>query len=111
VRRRAGVAGPSGGVGVGGNNYHYKYLPVITKVEPNTGPVAGGGEVTVLGAGFKVGFNALFSFGTTMTEQSGCENTRCIVIAPTHAVGTVDVRITVNGAISAKTKADLYTYK
>jgi hypothetical protein len=90
---------------------HYKYLPVITKVEPNTGPVAGGGEVTVFGVGFKVGFNALFSFGTTMTEQSGCENTRCIVIAPTHAVGKVDVRITVNGAISAKTKADLYTYK
>ena len=90
---------------------HYKYLPVITEVLPREGSVAGGQEIEVFGAGFKTGLNVnTVLFGTTPAE-SFCEPTNCQVLTPAHAAGTVDVRITVNGLTSAKTKADRYAYK
>jgi hypothetical protein len=95
---------------------HYKYLPVITKVEPNTGPAAGEEGVYVSGAGFdgailEPAYGARFSFGTATTTVSVCESFVCEVITPPHAVGTVGIKITVNGATSAATKADKYTYE
>jgi YVTN family beta-propeller protein len=94
---------------------HYKYLPVITSVEPNSGSTAGGEQIIVFGAGFKPGENEnTFVFGTTIAPASFCfsgPGENCIVVTPAHAAGKVDVRATVNGATSAKTKADQYTYK
>ncbi len=88
----------------------YKYLPVITRIEPNTGPTSGG-EVHVFGAGFESRYEEPFSFGTITTIESICNHTECVVKAPPHAAGKVDIKTIVNGAASAKTKADQYTYK
>jgi hypothetical protein len=95
---------------------HYKYLPVITAVEPNTGSTAGGEIVAVAGYGFSLVNESLdtFMFGTTPGALFACNEgvpEFCLVTVPTHAAGKVDVRATVNGLTSLKTKADLYTYK
>jgi len=98
---------------------HYKYLPVITRVFPNTGSTAGVSEFGIQvidGYGFAEGFPAsdVFSFGgTTETgEHVSCgPHTLCETFVPAHAAGTVDITVTVNGATSLKTKADRYTYK
>jgi hypothetical protein len=95
---------------------HYKYLPVITGVEPNTGSTAGGEIVAVFGYGFSLANESLdtFIFGTTPGTLFACNEGApefCLVFVPAHAAGKVDVRATVNGLTSLKTKADLYTYK
>jgi len=94
---------------------HYKYLPVITSVEPNSGSTAGGETIIVFGFGFKPGEDEnTFAFGTASAPSSLCfagSPGNCLVTSPPHAAGKVDVKATVNGATSAKTKADQYTYK
>jgi hypothetical protein len=95
---------------------HYKYLPVITHVEPRFGSVGGFERILVFGFGFSPGppeaGGATFAFGTTPATASACfgEHQVCEVTTPAHAAGTVDVRATVNGATSAKTKADQFTF-
>jgi hypothetical protein len=91
----------------------YKYVPVITAVEPSSGSHEGGEVVTVYGFGFSPVLNATtFKFGTTKAGSGFCFGTtiNCNVVTPAHAVGTVEVKATVNKGTSAKTAADRFTY-
>jgi YVTN family beta-propeller protein len=101
-----------GGTSAVAKKDHYKYLPVIKEVFPPQGSTAGGEIVEVHGAGFNLGENTnTFVFGTTGSPSSSCTaHVSCFVKTPPHAAGVVDVRVTVNGAESAKTKADQFTY-
>jgi hypothetical protein len=98
---------------------HYKYLPVITSVFPNSGPTTGineWGAASITGYGFAEGFPSatVVSYGTTAvaSEHTSCfPHTFCEVWVPAHAAGTVDITVKVNGATSLKTKADKFTYK
>ena len=98
---------------------HYKYLPVITSVFPNSGPTTGineWGAAWITGYGFAEGFPSAtaVSYGTTAvaSEHTSCfPDTFCEVWVPAHAAGTVDITVKVNGATSLKTKADKFTYK
>jgi hypothetical protein len=91
---------------------HFKYLPTIASVTPNSGPQAGGTSVTIKGTGFALGKTATkFKFGTAKPASVNCTATeQCTAVTPAHAAGTVDVRATVNNATSAKVAADQYTY-
>jgi hypothetical protein len=97
---------------------HYKYLPVITSVFPTSGPITGiseWGVAWITGYGFQNGFptTTAVTYGTTPVSQEhvSCGGGLCEVWVPAHAAGKVDVKATVNGATSAKTKTDLFTYK
>ncbi len=83
---------------------HFKFMPTVTGLSPSTGSKAGGTSVTVSGAGFALGKTAtIFKFGSMKATSVNCTSTTtCTVVSPAHAVGTVDVKATVNKLSSAK---------
>jgi hypothetical protein len=92
---------------------HFKFTPTVTRLSPKTGSKAGGTSVTVSGTGFALGKTAtIFKFGTTKARSVNCSSTtKCTVVSPAHAVGTVDVKATVNKVSSVKTvPADQFTF-
>jgi alpha-tubulin suppressor-like RCC1 family protein len=90
----------------------FGYKPAITKLTPSLGTAAGGTRVTVSGSGFAVGASATsFVFGETGARSADCASTTsCVVVAPAHAAGKVQVRASVNEVNTAKTSADVFTY-
>jgi hypothetical protein len=92
---------------------HFKFLPTVTGLSPNSGSTGGGASVTISGTGFGLGATAtVFKFGTTVAKPVSCtSSTTCAVTTPAHAAGTVEVKATVNKASSAKNvPGDQYTY-
>jgi hypothetical protein len=91
---------------------HFKFVPAVTGLSPNAGSKSGGTSVTVSGAGFALGTGTTFKFGTAKATLVNCTSTtECTVASPAHAVGTVDVKATVNKLSSAKkAPADQFTY-
>ena len=86
----------------------FTYLPVITGLSPSSGALAGGGSVTIRGAGFAAGVTSVTFGGTLATTVRVDNNTQITAVAPAHAAGAVDVTVTVNGM--SVTKAGAYTY-
>jgi hypothetical protein len=95
---------PSGGPTTG-----QKAAPTVTGVSPNSGPAAGGQDVTVTGSGF-TGTTAV-SFGTAAAPNLAvASDTQLTVTSPPGAAGTVDVTVTTPAGTSATTPAGQYTY-
>jgi hypothetical protein len=91
----------------------FKFLPIVEAVTPNAGSTLGGASVTVTGKGFALGSTATtFRFGTVLGRSVNCtSSTTCIVSAPKHELGTIDVRVTVNKQSSAiNAPGDQFTY-
>jgi hypothetical protein len=87
----------------------YKYLPVITSIQPNRGPAGVESQVEILGAGFNPGGSEIF-FGGTLAGNANCfEPTRCLAMTPGLPKGKFEVKVKVNGLTSIKTKAALFT--
>ncbi|MFI6585638.1 beta-propeller fold lactonase family protein [Embleya sp. NPDC050493] len=82
--------------------------PTVTAVTPNSGTTAGGTPVTITGTDL-TGATAV-TFGGTPATGVSCTATSCTATSPAHAAGTVDVRVTTPGGVSAITTADRYTY-
>jgi hypothetical protein len=82
--------------------------PVVTDVEPHSGPAGGGNFVIVYGSNLD---NAIaVYFGTTPAIIIGDGPITVDVLAPPHAPGTVDVTVVTPGGTSFTSSADLYTY-
>ena len=92
---------------------HFKFVPAVSSVTPKKGTHTGGTAVTIGGAGFELGTGTMIKFGGTRTAWVQCSSsTSCIALAPEHAIGTVDIKVTVNKISSAKNApADQFTYK
>jgi hypothetical protein len=92
---------------------HFKFVPVVSGLTPSSGPRAGKTSVTVRGAGFAVGkTDTAIVFGSSKALSVNCSSfTECVATSPTHAIGTVNVKATVNKATSLKVEADRYTYE
>jgi len=91
----------------------FNFLPTVTGLSPNGGSKAGGTSVTITGTGFAVDTTAtVFKFETATATSVNCTSTtRCTVVSPAHAVGTVDVKAKVNKTVSPKNRpADQFTY-
>jgi polyvinyl alcohol dehydrogenase (cytochrome) len=91
----------------------FKFVPTVTGLSPTSGTRAGGTSVTVTGTGFALGKTAtIFKFGSVQSTAVNCtSSTKCTATAPAHEVGTVDVKATVNKAISVKNApADRFTF-
>jgi hypothetical protein len=91
----------------------FKYLPVVTAVNPSAGSTGGGTTVTVHGAGFALGSGTSFTFGTYLAPTSNCISTsECQVTSPTvpPANKNVNVKAIVNGLKSSPSTFVSYRY-
>ncbi len=86
--------------------YTYVAAPAITSVAPMAGPVSGGQEVTIHGAGL-TGTTAV-TFGGAAATVSGVLPTYVMMKTPAHAAGVVDVAVTTPSGTA--TLAGGYTY-
>ncbi len=73
---------------------------VVIAVRPNSGPVAGGTAVTIVGTGFAPGARVVLG-GERATEVDVLDDTRIVAVTPSHRVGRVDVVVRNPGAPSA----------
>ena len=84
-------------------------LPAVTGLSPDGGPVKGGSSVTI--TGIDLSEASAVSFGgvaaSSFTVNSGVSIT---AIAPAHAVGAVDVRVTTPVGVTPVSPADEFTY-
>jgi hypothetical protein len=86
---------------------------VLENLAPAAGSTLGGASVTVTGRGFALGSTATtFKFGTANAKSVSCtSSTTCVLTAPPHAAGTVDVIATANKAkATVNAPADQFTY-
>ena len=86
-----------------GDNFLYEApVPTITSVDPVVGAEDGETVVTIEGTGFVVGASVAFG-ATDGTDVDVISSTELTVVAPAHALGTVDVEITTGGGTSPST--------
>jgi hypothetical protein len=83
----------------------FKFTPTIANLNPSAGPISGGTNVSVTGAGFGVGTTATkLRFGKVLGTAVNCgSTTTCTVVAPAHEAGTVAVTATVNKVSGIRT--------
>ena len=86
--------------------------PTVTALTPSTGATAGGTAVVIAGTGFAAlsGTSAVTFGGANATSYTVNSPTQITAVAPAHAAGAVDVRVTTSFGSSANTVADDYTY-
>ncbi|THV26010.1 phage tail tube protein [Glycomyces paridis] len=84
-------------------------LPVVTSLSPATGPAAGGTLVTITGAYFTGATTVEFG-ADDATDFEVVSATKIAAIAPAHAAGAVQVKVTTPNGASADTAGDDYTY-
>jgi hypothetical protein len=84
-------------------------LPVVSKLTPTGGGVAGGNIVTIVGRKF-TGVTGVAFGGTAATQVTLQSDSQIACIAPAKAAGTYDVIVTTAAGASANTTADNYTY-
>lgn len=82
--------------------------PTVVAIAPATGPVAGGELVTITGTGFAAGATVTFD-GAAATGVELGSSTLLRAVAPAHAAGAVDVKVTNDDGQSA-TLAGGFTY-
>jgi hypothetical protein len=82
--------------------------PLITAVDPPSGPAAGGTAVTITGTGFG-GPGTTVTFGGVAAPVTGGSATSLQVTTPSHAAGAVDVVVT-NPDAQAATKPAGFAY-
>ena len=83
--------------------------PVVSKIKPASGPVAGGTKVVVKGKNLSGATKVLFGKvkGKRLSIKSAKKLT---VVAPAQAKGKVHVRVVTKGGKSKATAADFFTY-
>lgn len=82
--------------------------PIITGLQPTSGPNTGGTSVTISGTGFATGATVTFG-GTAASNVSVLGSTTITAVAPAHANGAVNVVVTNPGGQNA-TSAGGFTY-
>jgi len=84
-------------------------VPSVEWISPSTGPVSGGGTVTIVGSGFVAGTTVNFgaSAATSVVVQSPNALT---VTPPPGAAGSVHVTVTTTKGSSANGAGDLFAY-
>ena len=92
------------------DRFTYAAAPVVSALAPNSGSLAGGTLVTIIGSGFTgatvVDFGTVA--GTNLTVVSDSSIT--VDSPPSLNTGTVDVTVMAPGGTSATTPADQFTY-
>jgi hypothetical protein len=85
--------------------------PVVTKIDPNQGPMAGGTTVTITGTGFTSDTSVSFGSAKATVSSVNSDGTQIIVTSPpSEKSGAIDVTVTTGGRTSATSKADQFIY-
>ncbi len=113
-----GAAGPdevvvSDELGTSSEGPSFTYLapPRVTTVTPTSGPLAGGGEVTIKGANLNAGGTPTVMFGASAASVLSASPTTVRVLAPAaSSPGVVDVTVTTAGGTSETSEKDEYEY-
>ena len=114
----AGVANVIVSVGVDdspvvtGDEFTFVDAPTVTTILPTNGSTSGGQVVTIAGTGFVPGpGNTTVAFGgVASTSVAVASATQLTAMAPPHAAGAVDIRVTTAGGTSPNVVADNFTY-
>jgi IPT/TIG domain len=84
--------------------------PVVSSVNPNSGSVKGGTQVTIVGSGFTcataVTFGSVAASSFTVNSDA-----QIAALSAAEPVGTIDVTVTTAGGTSATSTSDQFTYK
>jgi hypothetical protein len=109
----AGASSPSGGDS-------FIYEPTVTKIEPATGPAAGGTTVKIAGEAFEGLFTngagemppfvSSVRFGTAKAASFKVESSTQITAVSPPGAGTANVTVTTLGGSSALSPADQFAY-
>jgi hypothetical protein len=92
-----------------GDLFNYTLVaPIVSSVNPPSGPVAGGTTVTITGANL-LGATEV-DFGATAATIVSNSPTQIVVRTPAETAGTVDVTVVTPGERSAISANDKYTY-
>jgi IPT/TIG domain-containing protein len=83
--------------------------PVITSVSPDSGPLDGGGTVTITGANFTT--VSAVDFGTAAGKGLTVVSEHEITVTPPFGDGVVDVTVHAAAGTSALTPADEFHYE
>jgi alpha-tubulin suppressor-like RCC1 family protein len=86
----------------------FGYGPIVTRIEPNSGPAAGGTSVTISGTG--LGGATAVKFGATEATSFKVESETEIIAVSPAGTGTVDVTVETLGAVSPTSSADQFSY-
>ena len=81
----------------------------VTSVLPNSGPLAGGTQVKVVGAFLDNPTGVTFG-GVAATNVTPLTSNSLLATSPPGVAGTVDVKVTAGGSTSGATPADSFTY-
>jgi hypothetical protein len=103
ITTTAGVSTPTAA-----DNYTYK-APVITKVSPPGGTVAGGTSVMITGALFTGASSVTFG-GVEASSFTLNSATSITAVSPAHGAGVVDIEVTATAGTTAVVAADHFTY-
>jgi hypothetical protein len=90
------------------DQFTYDALPIITGVNPASGPLAGGTSVTISGSNL-AGATAV-DFGANPATITGITANSISVTDPAGAAGTVNVSVTTPGGTSVISTSDQFTY-
>lgn len=106
---------PSGtSVTSSGSHYDYMPVPTITSMGTVSGPIVGGGSISITGTGFSstnYATGAIVNFGAIpATNVVMVSSTNITATIPAQAAGVVDVRIVTPGGTSPIVSADSFNY-
>jgi hypothetical protein len=91
------------------DHFTYANQAVINEVSPDSGPVAGGGTVTIGGAGFTGATSVLF--GTVPAASYTVDSDTAITaVVPAGTNGVVDIQVRTPFSTTPATALDQYTY-
>jgi hypothetical protein len=82
--------------------------PTVAKVEPTSGPAAGGTSVTITGTNLANAGSV--KFGSNNAASYTVNSATSITAVSPPGAGTVDVTVTTGGGTSATSEADRFTY-
>ena len=102
----------AGGTSTTSSADQYTYIafrPVVSSLNPNTGPITGAFTVTITGANL-FGATGVSFDGTAATNFTVNSPTQITATAPAHSAGVVDVTVTTAGGTSATSANDHFTY-
>ena len=84
--------------------------PVIASVAPDAGPLAGGNDVIVAGAGFVPGLTVYFGNVESPSATVLAGGTGFTAVVPAGTAGPVDITVSTPMGTSTTSTADLYFY-
>jgi len=84
--------------------------PMVTQVNPTSGPTAGGTSVTITGTNLTGATGVQFGATSATSFTVNGAGTQITATAPAGSAGTVDVTVTTPSGTSPKGAADQYTY-